>query len=141
MALSVAAVTVLAACATDSRVAVELPVTVRWNGPAGPPAVRRRRWWVSVGARSTSRPSTPRPTPGPTTACDGTHGTETFWVGEMDPAIDAWPGSDDQALAVLDRQVDQECTNRHLDYLGFDPVASANLPPDRLQVFAFYMPT
>jgi hypothetical protein len=140
IALGVAAVTVLAACTTAPRVAVSSPSPSDGTAPPGTggqatPVVGECRGPVdlkTIDAATDTRP---------TTACDGIHGTETFWVGEMDHAIDAWPGSDDHALAVLDNQVDQDCTNRHLDYLGYDPVASVNLPPDRLQVFAFYMPT
>lgn len=140
IALSVAAVAVLAACTADPRVAVSSPTPSDGNlppatGGQATPVVGECRGPIdlkTIDAAADTRP---------TTACDGAHGTETFWVGDMDPAIDAWPGSDDHALAVLDNQVNQDCTTRHLDYLGFDPVASVNLPPDRLQVFAFYMPS
>jgi hypothetical protein len=140
MALNVAALAVLAACGTDPRVGVS-PASPS-DGTAPPPTggqaapvVVECRGPIDleiIDAAADTRP---------TTTCDGAHGTETFWVGEMDPVIDAWPGGDERALAVLDNQVEQECANRHLDYLGFDPVASVNLPPDRLQVFAFYMPS
>jgi hypothetical protein len=76
-----------------------------------------------------------------TVDCDGGHGSETFWVGEMDPAIDAWPPADEQAGEVLNTQVDEECTGRHLEYLGFDAGQAPNLPPDRLQLFAYFIPT
>ena len=55
-----------------------------------------------------------------TVECGSGHGSETFWVGEMDPAIDAWPGADERAGELLNVQVDQECSGRHLEYLGFD---------------------
>jgi hypothetical protein len=79
--------------------------------------------------------------PRPTVDCSGSHGTETFWVGTMDSTIRAWPGSDDRAGAMLEQQVDDECGQRHLDYLGLDLTATPNLPPDRLQSFAFFVPT
>lgn len=79
--------------------------------------------------------------PRPTVDCDQAHGTETFWVGEMTSNIQAWPGSDDRAGALLERQVDNECGTRHLEYLGLDVTAMPNLPPDRLQSFAFFVPT
>ncbi len=76
-----------------------------------------------------------------TVECGSGHGSETFWVGEMDPAIDAWPGADERAGELLSVRVDQECSGRHLEYLGFDATANPNLPPDRLQLFAYYIPT
>jgi hypothetical protein len=59
----------------------------------------------------------------------------------MDVDIVAWPGTDERAGEMLGVQVDQECSGRHLEYLGFDAVAVPNLPPDRLQLFAYYIPT
>lgn len=140
MALSVGAMAVLAACATGSSVAVSPPSTSEATaapptGGEATPEIGECRGPVDLEIIDAAAD------PRPPTACDGAHGTETFWVGEMDPAIRVWPGGNDQALGVLDRQVEQECADRHLAYLGFDPVASANLPPDRLQLFAFYMPT
>ena len=76
-----------------------------------------------------------------TVECGEGHGSETFWVGEMDVDIVAWPGTDERAGEMLGVQVDQECSGRHLEYLGFDAVAAPNLPPDRLQLFAYYIPT
>ena len=76
-----------------------------------------------------------------TVDCDGGHGSETFWVGEMAPAIDAWPAADEAAGVRLSAQVDEECTGRHLEYLGFDATAAPNSPPDRLQLFAYFIPT
>jgi len=79
--------------------------------------------------------------PRPTVSCAEPHGTETFYVGTMDGNIQAWPGTDDRAGALLERQVTNECGTRHLDYLGLDVTAMPNLPPDRLQSFAFFVPT
>jgi hypothetical protein len=76
-----------------------------------------------------------------TVECGAGHGSETFWVGEMDPTIDTWPAGDEQAGDVLSLQVDEECSGRHLEYLGYDATAAPNLPPDRLQLFAYFIPT
>jgi hypothetical protein len=146
IALGVVVAGAIAGCGTSSRVVVGAPSSpdgssapsVSEPSPVGGeavPAVGECRGPVDIQIIDAAAD------PRPATACDGTHGTETFWVGEMDPAIDAWPGDDDQAGGVLDRQVDRECASRHLDYLGFDPTVLPNLPPDRLQVFAFYIPT
>jgi hypothetical protein len=79
--------------------------------------------------------------PRPTVSCAEPHGTETFYVGTMGSTIDAWPGNNDRAGALLEAQVNNECGDRHLEYLGLDVTAMPNLPPDRLQSFAFFVPT
>jgi hypothetical protein len=141
-------VTLTAACGSPASVEVSPPVQ-----PVPESA--------SAGTDGSAAPESGQPTPevgecrGPvdlqiidaaadtreTVECDGDHGSETFWVGEMDPAIDTWPAADEQAGDVLNSQVDEECTGRHLDYLGFDATAAPNLPPDRLQLFAYFIPT
>jgi hypothetical protein len=77
--------------------------------------------------------------PRPTVACDKPHGSETFYVGEMDPSITTWPGTTDDPS--LGRQVDQACTSRHQAYVGVTEAEIATLPPDRLQDFAYFIPT
>ena len=71
--------------------------------------------------------------------CTGPHGMETFYVGEMDPSVTTWPG--DQNDDAFGAEVNQACSTQHQQYLGLDPDAAPNLPPDRLQVYAYFIPT
>jgi Septum formation len=104
-------------------------------------------------------PSTPQPTPKvgdchgpvdadlinaptdtrPTVSCTRTHGMETFYVGEIDASITTWPGN--ESNAELGQQVDEACAASHLAYLGVTPQTATDLPPDRLQVYAYYIPS
>jgi hypothetical protein len=134
----------LTACAGQSHVEVGAPAETAppaTDGTAAPSApevapqvgdCRGAMDTETIDAASDPRAAVP---------CDGEHGAETFWVGEMDPAIRAWPGSDDRTGQLLQRQVDEECSARHLEYLGFDAAAMPNVAPDRLQNFAYFVPT
>jgi hypothetical protein len=64
---------------------------------------------------------------------------ETFYVGELDSSITTWPGN--ESNAALGQEVDNACRPRHLDYLGVTSQTPTDLPPDRLQVYAYYIPS
>jgi Septum formation len=135
----------VAACSSSSNVVVQAPsatgpVTAGGSDPSqasGEPTPKVGDCRAPVDRTIIDAASDPRPTVG----CREAHGTETFWVGTMTSNIQAWPGSDDRAGRLLENQVTRECGTRHLQYLGLDVGSMPNLPPDRLQSFAFFVPT
>ncbi len=142
-------VTVVAAgCTTDSQVQVAAPTGGATPGTAAPgaggsipsqpvqatPVVGECRGPVT--ATIIDAPTDPRPV----VPCDQPHGNETFFVGTMDPSITSWPG-EDTSTTTFDRQVDQACTSRHEAYVGLAAAAAEALPPDRVQSFAYFVPT
>lgn len=127
-----------AGCSTGSSVVVSAPSGATGGAQPEPqlaPEVGECRGPVDIAIIDAAAD------PRPTTSCEAPHGSETFWVSEMDPRIEAWPGGSDEAGQLLDQQVTEECRGRHEQYLGLDPAASPNPPPDRLQIFAFFIPT
>jgi hypothetical protein len=142
--LSVVAVGMLlaAACSAGSNVAIQAPAGSGPTGTdpsraSGEPTPQVGDCRAPLDHAIIDAASDPRPT----VDCSAAHGSETFWVGLMSSTIEAWPGSDDRAGALLETQVTRECRTRHLQYLGLDAGASLKLPPDRLQSFAFFVPT
>jgi len=77
--------------------------------------------------------------PRPPVPCTGSHGSETFYVGTMDGGITTWPGND--SGGDLSRQVDEACTTRHDQYVGLTQQQADVIPPDRVQDFAYFVPT
>jgi hypothetical protein len=137
---AVALVVAVSACSTSSGVQVSAapassdePPSTDGVGGEATPVVGECHGPVDtklIDAASDARPSV---------SCSGPHGLETFYVGQMDPSVTAWPGDqNDQDFAV---SVDQACSDRHLTYLGLDPNDPPILPPDRLQAYAYYIPT
>ena len=142
--LSVVAVGMLfvAACSSGSNVVVQAPAAAGPSGTdpsqaSGEPTPKVGDCRAPLDHTIIDAASDPRPT----VDCSQAHGSETFWVGSMSANIEAWPGSDDRAGALLENQVTRECGTRHLQYLGLDIGTMPNLPPDRLQSFAFFVPT
>jgi hypothetical protein len=138
----VALVAAASACSTSSGVQVsaapassEEPPTTGDSGAPGEavPVIGDCHGPVDtkiLDAPADARPSVP---------CSGPHGMETFYVGEIDPSVTTWPGDgNDEAFSM---SVNEACRQRHLEYLGLDPSDLPSLPPDRLQVYAFYVPT
>jgi hypothetical protein len=139
---AVALVVVASACSTGSGVRVSAaPVTSQeppstdGAGASGEPAPVVGECHGPVDTKLIDAPADARPS----VSCSGPHGLETFYVGEIAPSVTSWPGDhDDPAFAAA---VGQACTRRHLAYLGLDPNDVPDLAPDRLQVYAFYVPT
>ena len=132
----------VAACSSGSNVVVQAPAGAGPSGAdpsqaSGEPTPKVGDCRAPLDHTIIDAASDPRPT----VDCSQAHGSETFWVGSMSANIEAWPGSDDRAGAVLDNQVTGECRTRHLHYLGLDVGTMLKLPPDRLQSFAFFVPT
>jgi Septum formation len=152
-----AAVLALASCAADGQVTISPAPGGAEQGPTSTPTGGNGSNSTTVpgtGGRSPAEaapvvgqcrgpltssildaPSDPRPA----VPCSGTHGTETFYVGTMDSSIPTWPGDDTDG--ALSREVDEACTARHLEYVGLTAAREDTLPPDRVQDFAYFIPT
>jgi hypothetical protein len=136
----VALVAAASACSTSSGVQVsaapasseEPPATDGASGEATPVVGECHG---PVDSKIIDAPADARPS----VSCSGPHGTETFYVGQIDASVTSWPG--DHNDAAFGAAVDRACSDRHLEYLGLNPDNPPNLAPDRLQVYAFYVPT
>jgi Septum formation len=136
----IVALAVVSACAAKSGVEVTAPGSGSAppaSEPSGPPQPTPKigDCHGPVDADLINAPTDTRPS----ISCSGSHGMETFYVGEMGSSITMWPGT--EANQELGQQVDDACAARHLQYLGVTEQTVTELPPDRLQVYAYYIPS